>query len=79
MTSTPIDAFIYDGIRSPFGRDAGALASVRPDDLMAHAIRTLVARGTFRGDDVEDVVVGGVGARKQVFVAALVIVTAEGA
>lgn len=58
MTSTPIDAFIYDGIRSPFGRHAGALASVRPDDLMAHAIRTLVDRGTFRGDDVEDVVVG---------------------
>ena len=25
-----VDAYIYDGIRTPFGRHAGTLASVRP-------------------------------------------------
>ena len=30
-----LDAYVYDGLRSPFGRHAGALASVRPDDLVA--------------------------------------------
>ena len=27
-----LDAYIYDGLRTPFGRHAGALAPVRPDD-----------------------------------------------
>ena len=27
------DAYIYDGGRTAFGRHAGALSSVRPDDL----------------------------------------------
>ena len=53
-----IDAFIYDGIRTPFGRHAGALAAVRPDDLLAGTIATLMARSPFRGEDVEDVIVG---------------------
>lgn len=39
-----IDAFICDAIRSPFGRYGGALASVRPDDLLSIAIRELAAR-----------------------------------
>ncbi len=38
------DAFIVDGIRSPVGNLGGALASVRADDLGAHAIRALLAR-----------------------------------
>ena len=33
------DAFVYDGVRTPFGRFGGALSAVRPDDLAAHAIR----------------------------------------
>ena len=33
------DAFLVTGTRTPFGRYGGALASVRPDDLAAHAIR----------------------------------------
>jgi acetyl-CoA C-acetyltransferase len=53
-----IDAFIYDGVRTPFGRHAGALAGVRPDDLLAGAIATLMARGPFKGEDVEDVIAG---------------------
>ena len=39
-----IDAFICDAIRTPFGRYGGALASVRPDDLLSLAIRELAAR-----------------------------------
>lgn len=39
-----IDAFICDAIRTPFGRYGGALASVRPDDLLSIAIRELVLR-----------------------------------
>jgi acetyl-CoA acetyltransferase family protein len=38
------DAFLYDAVRSPFGRYGGALAGVRPDDLAAHAVRALLAR-----------------------------------
>jgi len=38
------DAYVYDAVRTPFGRYGGALASVRPDDLAAHVVRQLVAR-----------------------------------
>jgi acetyl-CoA acyltransferase len=38
------DAFLYDAVRTPFGRFGGALAGVRPDDLAAHAIRALLSR-----------------------------------
>lgn len=38
------DAFLVDGVRSPIGRYGGALASVRPDDLLAHVIRALLRR-----------------------------------
>ncbi|MFY1633240.1 3-oxoadipyl-CoA thiolase [Solwaraspora sp. WMMB335] len=37
-------AYLVAGVRTPFGRYAGALAAVRPDDLAAHVIRELVAR-----------------------------------
>lgn len=38
-----MDAYIVDYLRTPFGRYGGALASVRPDDMAAHVIRSLVA------------------------------------
>ena len=34
-------AYLVTGVRTPFGRYGGALAAVRPDDLAAHAIRSL--------------------------------------
>ena len=37
-------AYLYDAVRTPFGRYGGALAGVRPDDLAAHVVRELVAR-----------------------------------
>lgn len=52
------DAFIYDGIRTPFGRHAGALAPVRPDDLLAHTIKTVVDRNSFPKEAYEDVIAG---------------------
>ena len=52
------DAFIYGGIRSPFGRHGGALAGLRPDDLLAQVIRRAVADGGFPPEAYEDVVVG---------------------
>jgi len=38
------DAYICDGIRTPFGRYGGALASVRADDLAAIPMKALVVR-----------------------------------
>ena len=53
-----LDAYLYAGLRSPFGRHAGKLATVRPDDLSATVIRELLARSAFQGEDVEDVILG---------------------
>ncbi len=38
------EAFLCDGIRTPIGKFGGALAAVRPDDLLAHALKALVER-----------------------------------
>jgi acetyl-CoA acyltransferase len=38
------DAFILDGVRSAVGNIGGQLSEVRPDDLAAHVIRSLLAR-----------------------------------
>ncbi|MFY2556240.1 3-oxoadipyl-CoA thiolase [Corallococcus terminator] len=53
-----MSAYIYDGLRTPFGRHAGALAPIRPDDLLSGVIRTLLTRGPFEPGAVEDVVIG---------------------
>ena len=52
------DAFIIDAVRTPMARFAGALASVRPDDLAAHVIEELVRRNSVPGEQVDDVVWG---------------------
>ena len=39
-----MSSFVYDAIRTPFGRYGKALAGVRPDDLAAHVVSTIVAR-----------------------------------
>src|SRR5271166_2732836 len=38
------ETFIYDAVRTPFGRYGGALSGVRPDDLGALVVRELLAR-----------------------------------
>jgi len=52
-----LNAYIYDGLRTPFGRHAGALAPVRPDDLLAEVIRALVQRNRFDPATIEDVII----------------------
>jgi acetyl-CoA C-acetyltransferase len=53
-----LDAYMYTGKRSPFGRHAGALAKMRPDDMLASVIAQVVAESGFAPDKIEDVVVG---------------------
>lgn len=55
-----LNAYIYDGLRSPFGRHAGGLAPLRPDDLAARVITALLARSELRVEEIEDVVLGNV-------------------
>jgi len=53
------DAFICDAVRTPIGRYAGSLASVRADDLAAIPLKALMARnGAVDWDAVDDVVLG---------------------
>ncbi|MBT8161882.1 MULTISPECIES: thiolase family protein [Arthrobacter] len=44
-------AFVYDAVRTPFGKFGAGLAGVRPDDLAAHVVRESVKRAP--GLDVE--------------------------
>ena len=37
-------SFVYDAVRTPFGRYGKALAGVRPDDLAASTLRALLDR-----------------------------------
>jgi acetyl-CoA acetyltransferase family protein len=38
------DVFVYDAVRTPFGKFGGALAGSRPDDLAALVVRAIVDR-----------------------------------
>src|SRR5205814_10329833 len=51
-------AAIITALRTPLGRHAGALASVRPDDLAAHIIKAVVARSGIDPALIEDVYFG---------------------
>ncbi|MDP6463509.1 MAG: 3-oxoadipyl-CoA thiolase [SAR324 cluster bacterium] len=53
------EAFVCDAVRTPIGRYAGSLASVRPDDLAAIPIRTLLERNPgMDPSQIEDVLLG---------------------
>jgi 3-oxoadipyl-CoA thiolase len=52
------NAFITAAVRTPIGRAGGALAEIRPDDLAAAAIRTLIARSGIPAQRVDDVILG---------------------
>src|ERR1051326_7435284 len=54
----PREAVIAAYIRTPIGRYGGALASVRPDSLAAHAIRALLERTHVDPAEVDDVILG---------------------
>ena len=53
-----LDAYIYDGLRTPIGRHAGKLAPVRPDDLAADVLKEVVARNKVEPAEISDVVMG---------------------
>jgi acetyl-CoA C-acetyltransferase len=53
-----LDAYLYDGLRTPIGRHAGKLAPIRPDDLAAEVIREVVARNKIDPGEISDVVLG---------------------
>src|ERR1700741_3712777 len=53
-----LDAYIYDGLRTPIGRHAGKLAPVRPDDLAAEVLKEVVARNNVQPTEISDVVMG---------------------
>ena len=52
------EAFIFDGLRSPFGRHGGALARLRPDDLGGQLVEALLAKSGIDGAAVEDLLIG---------------------
>jgi 3-oxoadipyl-CoA thiolase len=53
------EAFICDSIRTPIGRFGGALAMVRPDDLLALTMKTIMGRHPGVDWDVTDDVMMG--------------------
>jgi 3-oxoadipyl-CoA thiolase len=52
------DAWVVAAVRTPIGRYGGALATVRPDDLAAAAIRAVVDRSGIDATLIEDVILG---------------------
>ena len=52
------DPWIIAAVRTPVGRYGGALASVRPDDLAALVLRSLVDRAGIDPGLIEDVILG---------------------
>src|SRR5688572_14144517 len=52
-------AYVLDILRTPIGKYGGGLAMVRPDDLAAHVIKTLIQRNVVIDTElIEDVVFG---------------------
>ncbi len=52
-------AYLYDAVRTPFGRFNGALAAVRPDDLASYVIAALLERNPhLQGAAVDEVIFG---------------------
>ena len=49
---------IYDAVRTPFGRAAGALSGMRPDDLAAVVMRAAVDRVGLDPARIDDVIFG---------------------
>lgn len=51
--------YIVDAVRTPIGRYAGALSSVRPDDLAAYILKALIERNPqVDVNEIEDVIFG---------------------
>jgi len=54
-----MNAYIIDGIRTPFGKFRGSLSSIRTDDLLAHVIKALIDRNpSVPKEAFDDVIIG---------------------
>ena len=53
-----LNAFLFDGLRTAFGRHAGGLSSVRPDELLAASFKALIDKHGIDPLAFDDVVVG---------------------
>jgi acetyl-CoA acetyltransferase len=51
-------SFVYDAVRTPFGRAGGALSGIRPDDLAAVVLRAIVERTGIDPARIDDVILG---------------------
>ncbi|MEO7313464.1 MAG: acetyl-CoA C-acyltransferase [Chitinophagaceae bacterium] len=52
-------AYIIDAVRTPIGKYAGILSTVRPDDLLAHVIKALLGRNaSIDPESIEEVIAG---------------------
>jgi acetyl-CoA acyltransferase len=51
-------AYVYDAVRTPFGRYGGALAGTRPDDLAAETLKAVVERTGVDPAAIGEVVLG---------------------
>ena len=51
-------SFVYDAVRTPFGRAGGALSGIRPDDLAAVVMAAAVERTGLDPARIEDVIFG---------------------
>ncbi len=53
------EAYIIDALRTPVGRYGGALSSVRPDDMAAHVLTSILERNSvLPRNALEDVIMG---------------------
>jgi len=50
------EAFLCEGLRTPIGRYGGALSAVRPDNMLAHVMREVMA--PFDGLRIDDCIMG---------------------
>ena len=51
--------YVIDAVRTPIGKYGGALSTIRPDDMLALVIKTLVKRNSsIDTNAIEDVIAG---------------------
>src|SRR3954463_6308115 len=51
--------YVIDAVRTPIGKYGGALSTIRPDDLLAHVIKSLLQRNaSIDVNAIEDVIAG---------------------
>jgi acetyl-CoA acetyltransferase family protein len=51
-------SYVYDAVRTPFGRVGGALSGVRPDDLAAVVMKAAAERAGLDPERIDDVIFG---------------------